>query len=230
MLGDHVSQKWVEPALREKQAELTPADIASIKRGIWINSILLSLAFGACCGAAVMFATYLSLAITGENAGYYLHLLGVFFPGYTVTAGGAWIGFFWAFLFAALSGLVVYQIYVRAVGVRALRTMVAAPPNDAYWRMTVRLSGRALGLALGAMLALQLVLSTTWLVVRGTAGESRHAALLENYLPGYTVSIGGSVIGAFWLFLYAFAASLLLAKVYNTIVERRAARGRRHGK
>lgn len=229
MLKDAGSRKWVEPAPREPNGDLTPADLASLRRGIWINSILLSVAFGVCCGAAVMFATYLSLAVTGENAGYYLHLLGVFLPGYTVTAGGAWIGFFWAFLFAALSGLVVYHIYVRAVGVRALRTLVSAPPSDTYWRMTVRLSGRALGLALGAMLALQLVLSTTWLVVRGTAGESRHAALLANYLPGYTVSIGGSVIGAFWLFLYAFAGSLLLARVYNMIVDRRAARGRRDG-
>jgi ABC-type Fe3+ transport system permease subunit len=92
----------------------------------------------------------------------------------------------------------------------------------------MRLSGRALGLALGVMLALQLVLSTTWLVVRGTAGESRHAALLSNYLPGYSVSIPGSLIGGGWLFLYAFVASLLLAKVYNTIVDRRAARGTRH--
>lgn len=228
MLRHDASRSWVEPAPREPAAELTPADLAAIRRGVWINSILLSVAFGACCGAAVMFATYLSLAVTGENAGYYLHLLGVFFPGYTVSAGGALIGFFWAFLFAALSGVVVYQIYVRAVGIRALRTLVAAPRSDTYWRMTVRLSGRALGLALGAMLALQLVLSTTWLVVRGTAGESRHAALLANYLPGYSVSLGGSLIGAFWVFLYAFAASLLLAKVYNVIVDRRAARGHRH--
>jgi hypothetical protein len=218
---------WVEPA-SPGGGELTAADISAVWRGVWLNSILLSLAFGACCGAAVVFATYLSLAVTGENAGYYLHLLGVFLPGYTVTPGGAWIGFFWAFLFAALSGFVVYQIYVRAVGIRALRRLIAMPPGDAYWRMTMRLSGRALGLALGVMLALQLVLSTTWLVVRGTAGESRHAALLSNYLPGYSVSIPGSLIGGGWLFLYAFVASLLLAKVYNTIVDRRAARGTRH--
>jgi hypothetical protein len=226
----HGAREWAEPSLREGAGELSESDVAALWRGVWLNSILLSIAFGLCCGAAVMFATYLSLGVTGENAGYYLHLLGVFLPGYTVTPVGAWIGFFWAFVFAALSGLVVYQIYVRAVGIRALQTMVAAPPSDAYWRMTVRLSGRALGLALGAMLALQLVLSTSWLVARGTAGESRHAALLSNYLPGYTVSIMGSLIGAFWLFLYAFAASLLLAKVYNMLVDRReAARGRSHG-
>jgi hypothetical protein len=215
---------WLEPASPGGD-ELTEADVSAVWRGVWLNSILLSLAFGVCCGTAIVFATYLSLALTGENAGHYLHLLGVFFPGYTVTPGGAWIGFFWAFLFAALSGLVVYQIYVRAVGIRALRRMVAAAPGDAYLRMTMRLSGRALGLALGAMLALQLLLSTVWLVVRGTADESRHAALLSNYLPGYTVSIMGAFVGAFWLFLYAFAASLLLAMVYNAIVDRRAARG-----
>lgn len=216
-------ESWAPPAEKESGGRLDGA----VWRGVWLNSILLSAAFGLCCGAAVAFATYLSLAVTGEDAGQYLNLLGVFFPGYSATPLGAWIGFFWAFVFAALSGFVVYQIYVRAVGAAGLRRLVSAGADEAYWKRTVRLSGRGLGLALGSLLALQLLLSTTWLVVRGTADESRHAALLANYLPGYSVSIPGAAIGAFWLFLYAFAASLVLAMVYNAIVEFRAARGRR---
>lgn len=221
---------WVSPVEREAGVDAPRADYAAIWRGIWLNSILLSLTFGLFCGTAVVFVTYLSMAVTGQEAGYYLQLLGVFFPGYTVTLGGAWVGFFWAFVFAALSGFVVYQIYARAVGLESLRKLVSEPAGDGYWKMTARLSGKGLGFALGALLALQLFLSSAWLVVRGTAGESRHAALLANYLPGYSVSIAGAAIGAIWLFLYAFAASLMLAKVYNAIVDFRATRGRRLGR
>lgn len=160
-----------------------------------------------------MFLTYLSLAATGENAGRYLNLLGIFMPGYRASAVGAWIGFFWAFLYAAISGGVLYQVYMRAAGGRAEYT---ACPGAADLIMT-RLSGWALGLALGSILAAQLFLSTAWLIIRGTAGESTHAALLAYYLPGYSVSWTGAALGAFWVFGYTLALSMLFASIYNAI-------------
>ena len=197
-----------------------PADdnAALLRRGLWINSIILSVGFGLCCGSALLMATYLSLAVTGENAGLYLNLLGVFMPGYRASVAGAWAGFFWAFAYAAISGFVVYQIYVRAGG----KPSAVTSPNQLP---TMRLSGRALGVALGAALAAQLYLSCAWLLIRGTASESPHAVLLASYLPGYSVTWLGAAIGAFWLFVYALLLSMLLAWIYNSIVRRRAARG-----
>jgi hypothetical protein len=67
-------------------------------------------------------------------------------------------------------------------------------------------------------MALQIFLTTTWLVLRGTAGESVHAQLLSNYLPGYTVSFVGGLVGAVELFVIMYAFSLLLGGVYNFVV------------
>ena len=61
-------------------------------------------------------------------------------------------------------------------------------------------SGNALGIGLGALMALQLFVTTNWLVLRGTAPYSKNAALLSQYLPGYTVSFAGSLVGALELF------------------------------
>lgn len=194
------------------------SNAALLRRGLWVNSIILSVGFGLCCGSALLVATFLSLAVAGERAGLYLGLIRVFMPGYEVSPAGAWIGFFWAFTYAALSGFAVYQIYVRAGG-------EPSKPASPQELPTMRLSGRALGVALGSALAAQLFLSSAWLLIRGTASESTHAALLSNYLPGYSVTWLGAAIGAFWLFVYAVVMSLLLAWIYNSLVRRRAARG-----
>ena len=85
----------------------------------------------------------------------------------------------------------------------------------------LRLHGVSLGLALGAIAAIGLFCSTAWLVLRGTAGESVHAALLANYVPGYSVSIFGGLLGAAEVFGLVFIASVLLATIYNKIVKLR---------
>src|SRR5262245_1528032 len=72
----------------------TLVDPAVLERGVWLNTIALAIVFGACCGLGLLLLTYLSIAVTGEEAGQYLNLLGVFLPGYEVSATGAWIGFF----------------------------------------------------------------------------------------------------------------------------------------
>ena len=193
---------------------------AIARRGLWLNTILLSVGFGLCCGAALLFVTFLSLAVTGEHAGLYLNLLGVIMPGYQASLAGAWIGFFWAFVYAAISGGVLYQVYMRAAGAGRTARRGAAD------LVTARLSGRALGVALGSLLGAQLFLSSAWLIIRGTAAESTHAALLAYYLPGYAVSWGGSAIGAFWLFAYTLASSMLFAGIYNVMVGLRSKGGR----
>jgi hypothetical protein len=202
------------------------ASKAIAKRGLWFNTIVLSVGFGLCCGLALLFATFLSLAVTGEQAGmFFLDLLGVFMPGYTASIGGAWVGFFWAFVYAAISGGIVYQIYMRAArGAPVIEGASAGP------RRVARLSGSALGLALGSIFALQLFLSTAWLIVRGTAEESQHAMLMANYLPGYSVTWGGAIIGAIWLFVYTLVLFMLFARIYNVVARMRAKGERSDGR
>jgi hypothetical protein len=85
----------------------------------------------------------------------------------------------------------------------------------------LQISSHALGISLGAIAALQLVFATLWLVLRGTADESVHAKLLSNYLPGYTVTLQGSLLGGLELFLLVYLSSVLVGKIYNAVTRYR---------
>lgn len=209
-------------------------DPVLLRRGVVLNLVILGLVFGFCTGLALFLATIASIALPGEEVSQYLGLLGVFMPGYAVSPAGAWIGFGWGFAYAAISGACAYLIYVRTSGLDLARSLAFDPAEPpAMFRLTLRLSGPALGLAIGALAAAQLFLSTAWLVVRGTAAESLHAALLNQYLPGYSVSLSGGAIGAAWLFVVAFGFAWLFALVYNVLIDlgvKRRARARKRSR
>ncbi len=208
-----------EPA-KPQRASVDPAVVA---RGVWMNTYILAIVFGLACALGLLLVTYASIALTGAEAGQYLNLLSVFMPGYSATAGGAWAGFFWTALYAGVAGGFVYQMYARAAGLDSSKNVAFDPAAaQSNMRLIMRLSPRALGLSMGAIAAAQIFLSTLWLVVRGTAAESGHAALLVHYLPGYSVSLLGALIGAFWLFTYTFGLSWLFATAYNAVVRWKA--------
>ena len=206
----------VEPSASDNMADL-------LRRGIRLNTIILSAVVGIGCGFAIFLFTHLSILLTGDRAGMYLNLLGVFFPGYSATPGGAWLGLVWGFVFGAISGGFIYYFYARAVGSRfADMTAPDATPEQLLEQPTLRIAGHAFGLVLGCLMALQLFLATLWLIVRGTADQSVHAALLINYFPGYTVTIPGGLLGAAYMFVVTYAFSRLLAWIYNFIVSMRS--------
>ena len=196
-----------------------------VKRVIRLNVILLGIVMGTGLGLILFIGTHISLAVTGEKAGHYLSLLGVFLPGYSASPGGAWVGLVWGFVIGSLSGSFVYYVYARRVGRRLAEMMTRGQAQgEIVEQATLRLSGHALGIALGGLMAAQLVLTTNWLVVRGTADQSPHAALLRNYFPGYSVDFVGSLIGAVEIFAFTYALSLVLSGVYNLVVARRHGR------
>jgi len=188
---------------------------------IRFNALILGLTGGTIAAVSVYVGTHISIAKWGSDSGNLLGLLAIYFPGYSVTGSGAWIGAFWAFLYSGLFCQLSYRIYGRALGARISEILLGSKPTDnpVLKPSILRLHGVSLGLAIGAMSGACLFLSTAWLVVRGTAHESAHAALLANYVPGYSVSILGGLIGAVQMFAFSFAGCLLLAAVYNRIVE-----------
>lgn len=198
-----------------------------LTRCVRLNTILLGLVMGFGAGIGLFLFTHLSVLLTGENAGQYLNLLGIFLPGYTATAGGAWYGLLWGFAAGGLSGGFVYYIYARSIGPAVQTTIALAPAGDQVAEPPVlRISGNALGLALGLLMALQLYLATTWLIFRGTADQSLHAALLVNYFPGYSVSYVGGLFGAAYIFVFTYILAMVLAVLYNWIVAIRAPGGK----
>ncbi len=188
---------------------------------IKFNAKIFGLVSGIFAALALIVMTQISLAMWGEHAGGYLGLLGVFLPGYTVTPSGTLIGAFWAFIFASLGGSLTYWFYGRMLG-KNIANYVEKAGNAAdpiLKPATLRLYGMASGTALGLAIGAALFFSTSWLVIRGTAESSVHAALLSNYLPGYTVSITGGMIGAAELFLLVFVSNVMLAAIYNKVVD-----------
>lgn len=193
-----------------------------LKRTVRTNAVLLGLVMATGLGLALFVGTHISLAVTGERAGQYLNLLSVFLPGYSASPGGAWFGLLWGFVIGGVSGSYVYLVYARSLGLRLTEMMARDEmPEDLFEHAVLRISGHGLGLALGSLMALQLFLTTNWLVIRGTADESRHAVLLGNYFPGYSVSFIGSLIGAAEIFAVTYILSLVLSQIYNWIVARR---------
>ena len=198
---------------------------ALLKAAVKFNAIVLGLVSGSIAAVVIYVATQISLAKWGDNAGNYLNLLGVFLPGYTVSAAGAWVGAIWSFLFAGLAGFLTYWLYGRLLGSKLAAAEGMETTTDPIFKPVVlRLYGTPLGIAIGLAISLALFVSTAWLVIRGTAGESQNAALLSNYLPGYSPSIVGGILGAVDLFVFVFIGCLILAWVYNKVVDIR------HGK
>lgn len=185
--------------------------------------------FAGICGLIAAFSllclTYLSLYRGLPSPGHYLNLLGVFLPGYEVSPGGAWVGFLWGGLIGAVSGAVIYRIYARSIRQQVADYFAGTRSREDLENAVLRLSGHSLGLALGTIAALGLLITTNWLVVRGTAHESHNARLLSEYLPGYAVSTSGSILGAIEIFIVTYFFCLLLAAIYNGVVALRRNRG-----
>jgi hypothetical protein len=80
---------------------------------------IMATVFGMVGGTGVFVATAWLLIRGGTNVGEHLGLLRHYFPGYSVSWPGAFIGLFWGAAFAALVGWAVAWIYNQVVERRA---------------------------------------------------------------------------------------------------------------
>lgn len=67
--------------------------------------------FGLLFGVGLFAATAILLLRGGENVGAHLGLIGVYFPGYSVTWIGAFVGFVYAFVGGYALGRTVATVY-----------------------------------------------------------------------------------------------------------------------
>lgn len=184
---------------------------------IKLNTALFAAVCGLMAGGSLLLFTYLSLNRGLPNPGHYLNLLGIFMPGFTVSVQGAWIGLLWGGVLGGLAGAVIYRIYARSIRQQVADYFAHNKSEYDLEYAVLRLHGHSLGLAIGGMVALGLIASTNWLVLRGTAEESVHAALLSQYLPGYSVSLPGSLVGALEMLIIVYLSCVLLAAIYNWV-------------
>jgi hypothetical protein len=198
-----------------------PTDGQLLSAVVRLNVCISSIGVGLGLGLLLYLGTNLSVALS-HRPGRYLNLLGVFMPGYSASIGGAWAGLLWGAIYGAILGGALAWLYARSLGTRLTDQVMWDAASARQLRPPLlQISSHALGISLGAIAALQLVFATLWLVLRGTADESVHAKLLSNYLPGYTVTLQGSLLGGLELFLLVYLSSVLVGKIYNAVTRYR---------
>ena len=90
--------------------------------------------------------------------------------------------------------------------------------NDEISQITkslVRFNEQGWGLAFGTLAAVGLFVATLVLVIRGGVNVGEHLSLLSVYLPGYSVSYFGSLIGFVYAFVIGYGAGRTVAAFYN---------------
>jgi hypothetical protein len=88
-----------------------------------------------------------------------------------------------------------------------------------------RLNARAWGIAFALLLAFGLFFATIILVIKDGPNVGQHLALLRVFLPGYSVTFVGSLVGFVYMFVFGYALGRVVGSVYNWLVATRDPRG-----
>jgi hypothetical protein len=97
---------------------------------------------------------------------------------------------------------------------RAARVLVAPGVPQAF----AKLHSRAWGVAMGLCGGLTLLLATWALVLRGGEHVGAHLRLLAIFFPGYSVTIGGGLIGFVYAFVLGYGLGRLIGTVYSRLL------------
>lgn len=84
-----------------------------------LNGTVLGLVIGLTMGLVLFVATLWLVLKGGEVVGPHLGLLGQYFPGYSVTVGGSFVGLFYGLVVGFGAGWFIAWIYNAVVGRRA---------------------------------------------------------------------------------------------------------------
>ena len=96
-------------------ARLTPDENVTVRRAMLrLNSKAWGIATGLLAGLSLFGATLFLVLKGGEHVGQHLGLLSVYFPGYRVTVGGAFLGFVYMFVIGYALGRLIGFVYNSA--------------------------------------------------------------------------------------------------------------------
>jgi hypothetical protein len=95
---------------------MRPAERKVVRKVLMrMNQQAWGIAFGLVLGVGLFLATIILLTKGGERVGPHLGLLGVYFPGYSVSYPGSVIGFVYAFVVGYAIGRTIVVVYNRLV-------------------------------------------------------------------------------------------------------------------
>jgi hypothetical protein len=93
---------------------MTASNSSSVQASLMrLNARAWGISAGMLLGGGLFLATIFLVIRGGSNVGQHLALLGVFFPGYSVTWLGAFIGFIYAFVLGYGLGRIIGSVYNR---------------------------------------------------------------------------------------------------------------------
>lgn len=93
---------------------MTPSRDVNLQRTLLsLNARAWGIAFGLVFGSGLFLATLFLVVRSGPNPGQHLRLLAAFFPGYSVTVVGSFIGFIYAFVVGYALGRIIGEVYNR---------------------------------------------------------------------------------------------------------------------
>ncbi len=93
--------------------------------------------------------------------------------------------------------------------------------KNAYRSAAARLHRMTLCLTFAIITGLSIFLVTAILLLKGGESVGPHLALLGQFLPGYTVSWTGSLVGFIWGAFLGGIMGFLFGSVYNRVVDLR---------
>lgn len=96
---------------------------------------------------------------------------------------------------------------------------LTAAEQQAIRKSVARIHEKGWGIAFGLLFAVALLAATNILVLRGGPVIGPHLSLLRWYLPGYSVTFGGSLIGAVYAFVVGYGVGRSIATIYNRLTK-----------
>lgn len=109
-----MSSTLSSPAARATSSD--PAFQATLLR---LNARAWGIAVGLAFGGGLLLATLFLVIKGGPDVGAHLKLLGQFFPGYSVTVLGSFVGFVYGFVLGYALGRLIGVVYNRVAGLGA---------------------------------------------------------------------------------------------------------------
>lgn len=101
-----------------------------------------------------------------------------------------------------------------------MKDQLTTEEQQAVRKTIARIHEKGWGIAFGALFAVGLIAATNILILRGGEVVGPHLGLLRWYFPGYSVTFGGSLIGAVYAFVLGYGLGRSVAAVYNRLTGR----------
>ena len=195
---------------------------SGITRGLSrLNTVWLALSVGTLLALGLFLATMV-LVLQGNDTSPHMELLAQYFPGYSVSVAGSFVGAFWAFLFGLVLATPGGLFYYRYTLTRSVGQVRSDPhgQRDSLGETVIRIDLVSFSVAIGLTCGVAIFAASALLLLNHVPGEplGPHLSLLGEILPGYSVSWGGSLIGFGYFSLIGGLCAICVGSLYNWMV------------